>query len=320
MLLFFSNANTYFCIFVKLDMNYLVLTLIFVIIGIASISVFIIFLPTSNPVESDTVQKLNNFLIPAQEFQINPDLEYDEKYDYQNSLFQGFGIEGIHYSVTNENIQEWTSIDIYPNPELDDLYNEFRVNDSQKSIVIYPLFTASAYSKNGFYEYYTNNCDETCLTVKLQKSFIHPASGNAVQVLKLLGYNVITDVDAHKNPEILSQYDKVILLHNEYVTKEIFDAVDLHPNVVYLYPNALYAEIKYDEENDEITLVKGHGYPDSSIDNGFDWEYDNTRPYEFDSECTNWEFYEIDNGVMLNCYPEIIILSDKELLKFIKEF
>ena len=45
----------------------------------------------------------------------------------------------------------------------------------------------------------------------------------------------------------------------------------------------------------------------------------NTHPYEFDSECENWEFYDIHNGKMLNCYPEYRIFQDELLLKTLRE-
>ena len=75
------------------------------------------------------------------------------------------------------------------------------------------------------------------------------------------------------------------MLHNEYVTRTMFDAITNHPNVLYLYPNALYAEIEVDYIDETITLIRGHNYPEPEITNGFDWEFDNTHPYEFDSEC-----------------------------------
>ena len=87
--------------------------------------------------------------------------------------------------------------------------------------------------------------------------------------------------------------NKIIVLHNEYVSKIMFDALTSHKNVIFLYPNALYAEIDVDITNNEITLIRGHGYPESTIVNGFDWENENTHPYEYDSECNNWEFYKI---------------------------
>jgi len=125
-------------------------------------------------------------------------------------------------------------------------------------------------------------------------------------------------LEIHKNPEILKEFDKIIMLHNEYVTRAEFDAITEHPNVMYLYPNALYAQIEYDENDKTIKLIRGHNYPEPEIINGFDWEFENTHPYEFDKKCNNWEFYEIDNGYMLNCYPEIRILNDFELLKEIQ--
>ncbi len=101
--------------------------------------------------------------------------------------------------------------------------------------------------------------------------------------------------------------------------KTEFDAITNHPNVVYLYPNALYAEVTFDEQENSITLVRGHGYPTPEITNGFDWKFDNTHPYEYDTECENWEFHSIDNGYMLNCYPEKRLSFDIELVKTILE-
>lgn len=101
--------------------------------------------------------------------------------------------------------------------------------------------------------------------------------------------------------------------------KKQFDAIPDHPNVIYLYPNALYAEVEVDYEEKTISLIRGHNYPEKSILNGFDWEFDNTHPFEYDWECENWEFYEIDNGKMLNCFPERFIYENPELLKTLKE-
>jgi len=202
------------------------------------------------------------------------------------------------------------------------IINELK-NESEKTVVILPVFTHSAYYfEDGFYDYYAQKCSEKCLTVKIERK--QPpqfsAAGNAIQIFKILNYNFISDIDVDANPKILSNYDKVILLHNEYVTKNEFEAITNHPKVLYLYPNALYAEINYDSKNDVISLIRGHGYPETTILNGFGWEFENTHPYEYDTNCENWEFYEIKNGLMLNCYPEEIIWQDKLLLKAIKEF
>lgn len=206
-------------------------------------------------------------------------------------------------------------------PEFKDTYTEIGVYDEKnKPLFIIPLFTASAYSKNGFYDFYNGNCD-TCLTTKITTvdKLEEQSSANAVKILELLGYDSITDIELDKNPNILSKYDKVIVLHNEYVTKNMFNAITSHPKVIYLYPNALYVEISTNYESNTISLIRGHGYQESEITNGFEWKFDNTHPYEFDKECNNWEFYDIPNGKMLNCYPEQKIWKDREFLKVLKE-
>ena len=209
------------------------------------------------------------------------------------------------------------------------IYDDLKNN--KKSAVVFPIFTAAAYSEPGFYTFYRGECDQEfhgvlfrdddCLTVKLEEEYspLFTSSANGVQVLNLLDYEIITDITIHQNPEILLQYEKIILLHNEYVTSTQFDAIISHPNVIYLYPNALYAEIDFDEELWEISLIRGHNYPDPLIRNGFDWKFDNSLE-EYDVTCEDMKFSKIDNGWMLNCYPENILHKSKELLKQIREF
>ena len=206
--------------------------------------------------------------------------------------------------------------------ELKETYQSIGLfEDTQNTVVIIPTFTASAYKESGFYDYYNKSCDEKCLTISIdEKAIGYTSSNNAVKILKLLQYETITDVDVDKNPKILENYDKVIVLHNEYVTEKEFEAITNHPKVIYLYPNALYAEVKSDYEKNTITLIRGHNYPDESIKNGFDWEYDNSS-LEYETECNDWEFYEISNGWMLNCYPEnSLIPNSEEFLKQLKDF
>ena len=201
----------------------------------------------------------------------------------------------------------------------EELYKDIGVKNTN-AIAILPVFTSSAYSENGFYEYFFDRCDD-CTTVKIvENSYLRffEASQMGAGVLQTLGYKTITDIDFEKNPNIIEKFDTVILLHNEYVTQSMFNAIINHSHVIYLYPNALYAEIEVDYKNNEITLIRGHGYPESTIENGFDWEFDNTHPYEYDVECSDWEFYRIPNGEMLNCYPERALISDIELLKELK--
>ena len=117
-----------------------------------------------------------------------------------------------------------------------------------------------------------------------------------------------------ENPEYLNQYEKVIILHSEYVTKSIYDSLQKHPKVIYLAPNALYAEVEI--RNDTMTLIRGHGY--HTDDNAFGWEYENTHPYEYDKSCKHWKFIPIQNGYQLNCNPELTIYKNFEMLKALK--
>ena len=168
---------------------------------------------------------------------------------------------------------------------------------------------------------------------------MYTSSGNALQAFDLLGYDIINDANLDQNPDILKRYHKVIMLHNEYVTRTMFDAVTSHPKVLYLYPNALYAEIDVNYVDNTITLIRGHDYPpEDPVSNGFDWEFENT-PLEYDNTCDNMELYTIVDprsnvGVdiarqganihwMANCYPDVIFSIDERvafpLLKAIKD-
>jgi len=193
-------------------------------------------------------------------------------------------------------------------------------NEAKKSVVVSPVFTASAYVEPGFYTYYRGQCD-SCLTIKIdtQRSSKFTASPNAVKVFQLLGYDILSDIDVDKNPKILSKYNKVIVLHNEYVTQKEFDAITTHPHVIYLYPNSLYAKIKVNYDKNTITLLRGHNYPELKVRNGFDWKFDNS-PLEYDTLCHKWSFKEIKNGIMLNCYPENLISHNTPLLKAINDY
>ncbi len=243
------------------------------------------------------------------------------------SLFKVLAYENDFEIINGEKI--WRDV-FY---ELDEsntmIYDDLR-ND-KKTAVVFPIFTAAAYSEPGFYTFYRGECDrefhgvlfrdDDCLTVKLEDEYnpLFTSSANGLQVLNLLDYEIITDISIHQNPEILSTYEKIILLHNEYVTSIEFDAILSHPNVIYLYPNALYAEVNFDEELWEISLVRGHNYPEITIRNGFDWKFDNSIE-EYDVTCEDMKFSKIDNGWMLNCYPENVLHKSKELLKQIRDF
>ena len=221
----------------------------------------------------------------------------------------------------NEEEEIWRYVYYEPKPQLEAFIDDIGDhNDNQKTVFVIPVFTNTAYLESGFYYHYSGECDESCLTKKIAFDFPfrYTSSDSGIKILRLLGYDFITDIEIDKNPEILKNYDKIIILHNEYVTQKEFNAITSHPKVIYLYPNALYAEVTVDYESETITLVRGHGY--QGVNNSFDWEFDNTHPDEFNIECTNWKFNKISNGIQLNCYPEKILYKEIALLKAIKEF
>ena len=194
------------------------------------------------------------------------------------------------------------------------------VEDKSSVIVIEPIFTASAY-QSGIYEAWEGRCDESCLNVPicfdclLIPDAAFGQSITAVNVFKQLEYPIISDYDFGMNPEIIFEYDAVIMLHNEYVTREMFDAITSHPHTLYLYPNALYQEIKFNSTNVWMASTSL-----DREDTFFNWEYDNTHPYEFDRDCIDWVFRDIENGAQLLCYPELRITYDLDLLKYIHDF
>jgi len=231
---------------------------------------------------------------------------YFTESDYNRHLQGLKQLDGARLSLNPTNAAQLID-NLKPNPD---------------TVVIFPTFTAAAYYPNAFYNYYYGYCDESCITSVSFENFYfdYNESGITAQILYHVGYDFITDVEVDRNPELLENYDTVILLHNEYVTKKEFDAISNHPNLIFLHPNALYAEIEVDHDRNTMTLIRGHNYPDNSISNGFDYEIEQKfHKYEKNSECNDWKFVEIENGFHLNCYPENIIRENLNILLTLKE-
>ena len=238
-----------------------------------------------------------------------------------DTLFKAFSYESEFEFTTEDEISRFKHMYFEPRSENSKIYTELKPETRlHQVIVVIPIFTLSAYAESGFYDYYNGKCD-SCLEAKIRFDLppTFESSDNSIKILRLLDYPYLTDIEVDKNPSILEKYDKIILLHNEYVTKVEFDAITSHSKVIYLHPNALYAEVNVNYENNTISLKRGHGYPQSNIKNGFEWKFDNSD-LEYNNCQNGWSFYEIDNGIMLNCYPENIIFNDYDLLKRIKDY
>ena len=246
---------------------------------------------------------------------VMPDIDpYFTNYTDAHTLFNLYAHEGDVLPDGQIN-----RLDAELQPGLEFLYDEIK-NIDNKTIVLFPELTLSAYASGGFSSFFAESC-ESCLRTEFVSDMElanYHSSNMAYEVLTALGYDSIPDTDVDKDPDILKQYDKVILLHNEYVTKEIFDAVMAHPNVIYLYPNSLRAEIGVDYVGRQIELLRGNGHPREFIQNGFDWKYD-TSEYRSDTTCATWEFIDAGNGYALNCYPENAIAYAPFILKALRE-
>jgi len=200
--------------------------------------------------------------------------------------------------------------------------NEIKIlGNDQNAVMVYPIFTQYAYSEKGFYDFYKGKCGSSCLIIYFKNGAIPPGFNmgkNGYDYLDKLGYDLVTDIDIDQNPKILEKYDKIILLHNEYMTQKEFDAIKNHKNVVYLYPNAMYAKVFVDYDKNTMTLIRGHGFPEKTIDNGFD--YVTSSQYEYDTKCKNYQWKANPNGIQPTCYPEYLLTYDHSIFQVIKDF
>jgi hypothetical protein len=254
--------------------------------------------------------------------------DYIENLSYTHTNPTNYGVGEFDAYITSNDIQRVENgLDVFDGIRIE--LNEFKskqlidmLKPNSATVVIFPTFTAAAYHVNGFYSYFGGYCDKSCITdLSFETfSFGYSESGITAQILYHVGYDFLTDIEVDQNPEILENYDTVILLHNEYVTKKEFHAISNHPNLIFLHPNALYAEIAVNYDDNTMTLIRGHNYPESEIANGFDYAIEEEfHKFEYDDQCLDWEFIEIENGFHLNCYPESIIHNNLDILLKIKE-
>lgn len=154
-----------------------------------------------------------------------------------------------------------------------------------KIAVVMPTFTAAAYN-NAFYVFYNKyinvtrgvnvTTDLNLLSSKVTNEPSKSASGLAM--IYLLGdlkwitpdssvaFLTDQDVDAGSifQANGSNAYDDLILGHQEYVTQKEYDNlkqfVGAGGTMVILDGNVFYAEVKYNNNTDTITLVKGHSW------------------------------------------------------------
>lgn len=158
--------------------------------------------------------------------------------------------------------------------------------ENSRIALVKPTFTDSAYHSSfyNFYRMYEHVPNDTNVTsnLNLLSSKISTnqegAISNVFAILDLVknlkwitnnsNINILSDQDVDaksifdKNGTNL--YDVIILGHQEYVTQEEYNSlkefVSSGGTIILLDGNVFYAQVKYDSNTNQITLVKGHGW------------------------------------------------------------
>jgi hypothetical protein len=154
-----------------------------------------------------------------------------------------------------------------------------------KIALVFPTFTAAAYD-HAFYKFYRKHIntrygqnvteDLNLLSTKVKNEVSPNASGPSMlfmiahleNLVPHLNLEILTDQDVDDGCTFLNgrnnAFDLIILGHQEYVTqKEYANLKKFVANggiMILLDGNVFFAEVKYDRNTDNITLVKGHSW------------------------------------------------------------
>ena len=169
-----------------------------------------------------------------------------------------------------------------------------------KTLLIEAVFTEQFYQPHGYYD--NMKIRTVGLNHSMTPRMIYSGSKTAFDLLSQ-SFSTTNDIEVTRHPEILQHYDRIILLHNEYVSKVEYDAIIRLPNVFYLYPNALYRYVDYDNKSNTITLVGNTGNPYSLSK----WvTSDSVKVNEFDGCLSGYKIVNYPNGKGMNCYPAAV--------------
>lgn len=187
------------------------------------------------------------------------------------------------------------------------------LSSTDKTVVIDAVFTQAAYQAGSWYD----NKGVTTVSLNYGHDWRTNFGGavNGVTVLNNTGLvDTVTDIYLTNHPEILKAYHRVIVLHNEYVTKAEYDAIMNHSNVFYAYPNALYRLVNFTgstvTNGGTITLLGLSHNPYANSTWGDVSEFD---------RCSNhaYKVVKYPNGAGLSCYPERELWGNRVLVEMI---
>ena len=125
------------------------------IIFVAVIGIFVVISPSE---ESDTLSAETPIEVMPSEKIIQTNV---------NSLFKVFSYEDDFEMIDGKKI--WRNAYYELDESKSAIYDELK--NRKNSAVVFPIFTAAAYSEPGFYTYYRGECDESCLTMKLEEEY-----------------------------------------------------------------------------------------------------------------------------------------------------
>jgi hypothetical protein len=180
--------------------------------------------------------------------------------------------------------------------------------------LVNPTFTTAAYNHAFyvFYKKYANTLPEVNVTTNLKllsskvintsTNLTSPSARSAFAMLNLLNnlkwltqdsnIIVLSDADVDngsifdKNAKDRNMFDVIILGHQEYVTQEEYnnlkEFVSNGGTMIILDGNVFFAQVKYDRNNQDVTLVKGHGW---TFNGKSAWKSINER---WKSETSQW--------------------------------
>lgn len=162
--------------------------------------------------------------------------------------------------------------------------------NESKIALVKPVFTDAAYDHKfyPFFKKYANVLPNTNVSTDLDllnskiTNYQQGTVNNVFAMLDLINVlkwtsnktqvNVISDIDVHKGKIFANNdtdkrsnlYDILVLGHQEYVTQDEYNNlkqfVSNGGTMIVLDGNVFYAEVKYFDKNNTISLVKGHGW------------------------------------------------------------
>jgi hypothetical protein len=157
--------------------------------------------------------------------------------------------------------------------------------------MVKPTFTAAAYSDGAFYDFYDKHYREArdgknitedleMLTAKVPARFAYQIHPELFEMLPLhieqtfprFNISLINDAEVHDgkifkvndNGIMTNAYDIIMIGHQEYVTHEEYSNLKTFVSnggtLIVLTGNVFYAEVRYNRDNNLVTLVKGHDW------------------------------------------------------------